>query len=337
MCTSSPTWLLHKYGPRPILCLTTRKILQSNIWIGRCWCTRSFLLESFCLPPFVKLFFTCCLWSSFTNVDLILFSSYWFSVMSLPSASACRTAICSSSLFPGSIDHISPVPLSSPTLFFPFARSDSAILSLYAFILAFPVKVLSMIVLIRSRHSSSMWFCRSSMRLQPQHNPDNLQCVREPQCLLTRRRIFSAQRRRSFDHNPWPWRSRSFFVSCDLLRQLQFRSHHLPRSAKKRPSQFVDSQASLSVCLVQLLPRTTPFLVMHKTAPVLPKIPWVMRLANELTLSSPILRNQTFSLQNCAIGFLHLRLILLSSFVFSIFANSHFVHDLRCNTKKPTE
>ena len=31
-----------------------------------------------------------------------------------------------------------------------------------------------------------------------------------------------------------------------------------------KPSQFVDSQASLSVCLVQLLALTTPFLVMHK-------------------------------------------------------------------------
>ena len=37
--------------------------------------------------------------------------------------------------------------------------------------------------------------------------------------------------RRSFNHNPWQWRSRSFFVSCDLLRQLQFWSHNLPRSA----------------------------------------------------------------------------------------------------------
>ena len=50
-----------------------------------------------------------------------------------------------------------------------------------------------------------------------------------------------------------------------------------------QPSQFIDSQASLSVCLVQLLPRTTPFLVMHKTSPVRSwwsvKIPWVMRLA----------------------------------------------------------
>ena len=40
-----------------------------------------------------------------------------------------------------------------------------------------------------------------------------------------------------------------------------------------------------------------------------------MRLAGELTTSSPILRNQTFS-PNCAIGFLHLRPVRLISLVF---------------------
>ena len=39
-----------------------------------------------------------------------------------------------------------------------------------------------------------------------------------------------------------------------------------------------------------------------------------MRLANELTPSSPILRNKNFS-PNCAIGFLHLRPVLLISLV----------------------
>ena len=40
-----------------------------------------------------------------------------------------------------------------------------------------------------------------------------------------------------------------------------------------------------------------------------------MRLAKELTPSSPILRNQTFS-PNSAIGFLHLRSVLLISLIF---------------------
>ena len=51
---------------------------------------------------------------------------------------------------------------------------------------------------------------------------------------------------RSFNHNSWQWRSRPFLVSCDFLRQLQFWSQHLPRSATQ----------------------TFPFLVMHRTAPV---------------------------------------------------------------------
>ena len=76
-----------------------------------------------------------------TWMPLILFSSCWFSVIA--------------SLFPGSID-TSPAPRSTRALFLSFTRSVSSILSLYAFILAFPVKVLSMIVLIRSQHSS---FC----------------------------------------------------------------------------------------------------------------------------------------------------------------------------------
>ena len=92
-----------------------------------------------------------------TWMSLILSSSCWSSLMSPPDASACRTAIGSSSLFPGSLG-ASPALRSTRSLFLSFTRSVSAILSLYAFILAFPVKVLSMIVLIRSPHSSLCGF-----------------------------------------------------------------------------------------------------------------------------------------------------------------------------------
>ena len=68
----------------------------------------------------------------------------WVSLI-LSDASACRTATCSSALFPGSIG-TSPAPHSTRAL----TRSVSPILSLYAFILAFPIKVLSMIILILS-------------------------------------------------------------------------------------------------------------------------------------------------------------------------------------------
>ena len=61
-----------------------------------------------------------------------------------------------------------------------------------------------------------------------------------------------------------------------------------------------------------------------------------MRLANELTPSSPILRNQTFLsilrhwLSSSSTGSSHFTRL-------SVFANSHLVHDLRCKTRKPTE
>ena len=188
--------------------------------------------------------------ASRSNRTLFLNLSSSSSPMMLPpDASACRTATCSSSLFPGSMG-TSPAPRSTRALFLSLTHSVSAILSLYAFILPFPVKVLSMIVLILSQHSSLCGFvafpCDATSRVTVSFNVwgqntessgFNFWC--------------------SFIHNPWQCGSRSFFVSCDFLSKLPFWGH------------FVDSQASLSVCLVQLLPRTTPpFLVMHKTAPV---------------------------------------------------------------------
>ena len=77
-------------------------------------------------------------------------SFVWLNCLSSSSdATACRSAICSS--LPGSIS-TSPAPLSTRGMFLSYARSVSATLSLCALILSFPVKVLSIIVLIRSRH-----------------------------------------------------------------------------------------------------------------------------------------------------------------------------------------
>ena len=81
-------------------------------------------------------------------ISLIMFPSGCFS--SSPDATACRSAICSSS--PGSTS-TSPAPRSSRDLFLSVTRSVLATLSHYAFILAFPVQVLSKIVLISSRLS----------------------------------------------------------------------------------------------------------------------------------------------------------------------------------------
>ena len=119
---------------------------------------------------------------------------------------------------------------------------------------------------------------------------------------------------RSRNHNPWPWESRSF-VSFDFLRQLQFWSHH-----PHKPSQLVDSQASLSVCLVQLSPRTTPFFGNTQNCSC------SIMITNEDSLSyaacnrtDTIFSNFTkpnFLSLHCAIRFPHLRPVLLISLIF---------------------
>ena len=84
------------------------------------------------------------------------------------------------------------IPRSTRADFLSFSRSVSAILSLYAFILAFPVKVLSMFVLILSWHSSLCGFvafpCDASAA-----NPGRRQDVESSGFKLWR----------SFKHNPW--------------------------------------------------------------------------------------------------------------------------------------
>ena len=71
------------------------------------------------------------------------------------------------------------------------------------------------------------------------------------------RRIFLVQFLESL-YNSWQWWSRSFFVGGDTI------CHRVPHEL----SQFVASYASLNDCLVQLLPRRTPFWETHNTAPV---------------------------------------------------------------------
>ena len=76
-----------------------------------------------------------------------------------------------------------------------------------------------------------MWLCRSSMRCK--------RCTAWAASSVSvsfnvrRQNVESSAFKlsRSFNNNPWQWRSRSFFVSWDFLCQLPFWSHHLPRSA----------------------------------------------------------------------------------------------------------
>ena len=150
-----------------------------------------------------------------------LFSSCWLSMTSPPDASTCRTAICSSSLFPGSKSTY-PAPRSTRTLLLSFTRSVSAILSLYAFILASPVKD-------SLNDRSDRFWCSSLCDFVA------LSCdATVAQSTSSESMSFNFRSRpilqRSFIHNPWWWGSLLLLVNCDLLRQLQFWSLHLPRS-----------------------------------------------------------------------------------------------------------
>ena len=121
-------------------------------------------------------------------MSLIRFSSCCLSLSSSPGATACAPAICSS--LPSSTS-TPPAPLPTRALFLSFSRSLSEILC--AFILAFPVKVLSITVLVRSRHSFLCGYVAFPCDARATQHPDNLQCDHEPRCLQTTRRIFSAQ------------------------------------------------------------------------------------------------------------------------------------------------
>ena len=236
--------------------------------------------------------------------------------MSPPDASACRTATCSSSLFLGSISTSLCTSLNSSSfpLFDTLCLSDSVFVRIHSCF--FPVKVLSMIVLILSAFVV-MWLCRFSMR-----------CKRCTSWAAPGKSVsFNVRRQdvessgfnlwRSFNHNPWQWWSRSF-VSCDFLRQLQFWSHHLPRSATQT------FPVRRFPCITQCL--SCPTFASHNS--ILgnaQNCSCSIMMTNEDSLShsackrtDTVLSNFTkpiFS-PNCAIGILHLRPVLLISLVF---------------------
>ena len=138
-----------------------------------------------------------------TWMSLIPTSSCQFSLMlSPPDAFACRTTTCSSGLFPGSTG-TSPAPRSTRALFLSLTRAVSAILSLYAFILVFPVEVLSMIVPILSRHSLLCGFLAFPYDASAAHPGQPPVCP----WAFRRQDVESSgfMLWRSFNLNPWQW------------------------------------------------------------------------------------------------------------------------------------
>ena len=143
-------------------------------------------------------------------MSLILFSSCCLS--SSPDATACRSASA------------------------PLSRR----LRLCAFILAVPVKVLSIIVLIRSRHFIVVWFRHSSVRCQ--------RCTTQTTSSVTvsldvcRRHVESSWLNfwSSFNCNPWQWRFSSSSVR---------RSFHCQISSQEPP---FAAKCLSNFCLAQL-------------------------------------------------------------------------------------
>ena len=146
--------------------------------------------------------------------------------------------------------------LPTRALFPAITRSVLAIPSLCVFILALPVKVLSILVPIRYLHSPLCGFDRSSIRCQ--------RCTTKTTSSLTRSLDVSRQHVesswlnlwRSFNNNPSQWKSSSFFVRCGFLCQLQPKSHPLPwRATQAIPIRRIP-------CIAQCL--SCPTLASHK-------------------------------------------------------------------------
>ena len=222
--------------------------------------------------------------------------------MSPPDASACRTDTCWSSVakfhvpIPGTSLYSSSFPLfwlalsqriclcTHSSLLLPSGLSQ------WSFLLVVGIRHY-MALSLRCKHcaprtTSCVSVCFSVCWQDVESSRLNLPALFQPQSLAMGVPLLLCQL--------WP-----FFVNFNS-------GATMCRGMPHKPSQFVDSQASLSVCLVRLLPRTTPFLVMHRTALVRSwwptQIHWVMRLAQELTPSRPIYENK-LSLQIAPLAF----------------------------------
>ena len=146
-----------------------------------------------------------------TWMSLILSSSCWFSLMSPPDASACRTATCSSA--------------QTRALVLSLTRSFSATV----FVCIHPC--LSRQGSLNNRSDSFCtfvvdWFDRSSMRSQRRTTRATSSVTASLD--VSRKHVESAWLNlwNSFHHNPWQWRSRSFFVTYDFLCRFQTKSNH---------------------------------------------------------------------------------------------------------------
>ena len=271
---------------------------RTTVWSeGRCCTrTRSSLLKSQCPPQLVRLFFTCCLWSSSANVD-VPFCPLWavFPWCYRQMRPHVEPPPAHQLYSPGSMV-TSPAPRSTRDLCLSLSRSVSANLSLYVFILAFPVKALSLIVLILSAFIGHVTL--SLLHAMPTlHILDSL-----PWTSISgrqKRGIFLGSTSGALSTTILGG-SRSFCQlwlssSTSILEPQSATEHHTHLFSSSIPNNH-----SVSV-LSKILPRTTPFwyLVMHKTATV--RSWWQFLescdMQKKLTPSSPIFTEPNFPLQ----------------------------------------
>ena len=188
-------------------------------------------------------------------------------------------------------------------------------------------------MLILCRHSSLCGFVALPCDASAAHPGQPPVCVRELQCPQIRRRIFWVQIRALFRSLSLAIVSPPPPVSCSFLRQHQFWSHHLPRSATLTFP--IRRFPSITQCL------SCPIFASHNTF-----VGNSIMMINEDSLSHAACnRTDTIFSNVTKPNFLSkLRQWLSPSSTssphftrLSIFATSHRVHDLRCKTKKLTE
>ena len=234
-------------------------------------------------------------------------------------------------LFPRSIG-TSPAPRSTRAPFLSFTRAVSAILSLYVFILGFTVNVLSMVFLIRSRHSSFCGFvafpCDASAA-----EPGQLPVFREFQCPKTRRRTFWVQHLALFQAQSLalgvaPSLSAvTFFVNfisgaeCHTFPVRRFPSITQCLSCPTFASHnSILGNAQNCSCSIMMTHKDSSSDATRRRADTV-----FSNFTNPNFLSK--LRHWLSPSSTSSPHFTR----------FAVFADPHFVHDLRCKTRKPTE
>ena len=193
----------------------------------------------------------CCLLFSCTNVDVPSLCSRHVVFRPSPDATACRSDIFSP--FPGSIgtSHSLCLGNSICVCIHPSLTRQGSLDNCSDSYSTFIV----------------VWFCRSSMRCQRCTTRTTSSVTLNLDVCRQHVESFWLPLWNSFKCNPWQWKSSSFFCEMQTSLSIPTQEPSFCQGVTHKPSQFAASHASFSGCLVQLMPRTKPFLLIRKTVP----------------------------------------------------------------------